>query len=87
MAEKIILKDNAQSVDLEIKDASVGPSVIDLKSLYSDTGYFTFDPSYSTTASCESKITYIDGAKGIFCLLYTSPSPRDRTRSRMPSSA
>ena len=40
MAEKIILKDNAQSVDLEIKDASVGPSVIDLKSLYSDTGYF-----------------------------------------------
>ena len=65
MAEKITLKNNTQSVDLEIKDASVGPSVIDLKSLYNDTGYFTFDPSYSTTASCESKITYIDGAKGI----------------------
>ena len=65
MAEKITLKNNMQSVDLEVKDASVGPSVIDLKSLYNDTGYFTFDPSYSTTASCESKITYIDGAKGI----------------------
>ena len=65
MAGKITLKKDTQSVDLEIKSASVGPSVIDLKSLYNDTGYFTFDPSYSTTASCESKITYIDGAKGI----------------------
>ena len=65
MAKKITLKNNTQSVDLEIKYASVGPSVIDLKSLYNDTGYFTFDPSYSTTASCKSKITYIDGAKGI----------------------
>ena len=65
MAEKITLKNDTQRVDLEIKDASVGPSVIDLKSLYNDTGYFTFDPSYSATASCESKITYIDGANGI----------------------
>ena len=65
MAEKVTLQKNTQTVELETKDASVGPSVIDLKNLYHDTGYFTFDPSYSTTASCESYITYIDGAKGI----------------------
>ena len=65
MAEKVTLQKNTQTVELETKDASVGPGVIDLKNLYHDTGYFTFDPSYSTTASCESTITYIDGAKGI----------------------
>ena len=65
MAEKVTLQKNTQNVKLETKDASVGPSVIDLKNLYHETGYFTFDPSYSTTASCESYITYIDGAKGI----------------------
>ena len=53
------------SIDLDIKDASVGPSVVDLKSLYRDTGFFTFDPSYSTTASCESYVTYINGNEGI----------------------
>ena len=65
MAEKVILQKSSQSIELETKDATVGPSVIDLKNLYHDTGFFTYDPSYSTTASCESTITYIDGAKGI----------------------
>ena len=65
MADKVTLQTNKQTVELDTKDASVGPGVIDLKNLYQDTGYFTFDPSYSTTASCESYITYIDGAKGI----------------------
>ena len=65
MADKVTLLNSSQSIELEIKNATVGPSVIDLKNLYQDTDFFTYDPSYSTTASCESNITYIDGAKGI----------------------
>ena len=65
MADKVTLLNSSKNIELEIKDATVGPSVIDLKNLYQDTDFFTYDPSYSTTASCESAITYIDGAQGI----------------------
>ena len=61
----ISLKTNSGSFELDVKKATVGPNVIDLKSLYGQTGMFTFDPSYSATASCESYITYIDGTEGI----------------------
>ena len=61
----ISLKTNSGSFELDVKEATVGPNVIDLKSLYGQTGLFTFDPSYSATASCESYITYIDGTEGI----------------------
>ena len=61
----ISLKTNSGSFELDVKKATVGPNVIDLKRLYSQTGLFTFDPSYSATASCESYITYIDGTEGI----------------------
>ena len=61
----ISLKTNSGSFDLDVKEATVGPNVIDLKKLYGQTGLFTFDPSYSATASCESYITYIDGTEGI----------------------
>ena len=61
----ISLKNNSGSFDLDVKEATVGPNVIDLKTLYGQTGLFTFDPSYSATASCESYITYIDGTEGI----------------------
>ena len=61
----ISLKTNSGSFELDIKEATVGPNVIDLKRLYGQTGLFTFDPSYSATASCESYITYIDGTEGI----------------------
>ena len=53
------------SIQLPIYAASEGPSVIDISKLYKDTGYFTYDPGFLSTASCESKITYIDGGKGI----------------------
>jgi len=53
---------------LDLLDGTVGPRVIDIRKLYADTGMFTFDPGYTSTASCESKITYIDGDKGV--LLY-----------------
>ena len=44
---------------------SVGPDVIDIRKLYGQTGKFTFDPGFTSTASCESALTYIDGDKGI----------------------
>lgn len=54
-----------QKVSLPIVDGTVGPSVIDIRKLYGETDRFTYDPGFSSTASCESKITYIDGDKGI----------------------
>jgi citrate synthase len=50
---------------LPVLDGSVGPSTIDVRKLYGETGHFTFDPSYTSTASCKSRITYIDGDQGI----------------------
>src|SRR5512144_2693100 len=44
---------------------SVGPEVIDIRKLYGQTGMFTYDPGFTSTASCESAITYIDGEAGI----------------------
>ena len=49
---------------LPIKKASIGQDVIDVTKLYSQTGYFTYDPGFMSTASCTSSITYIDGDKG-----------------------
>ncbi len=53
-----------KSVDLPLLDGTLGPQVVDIRRLYSDLGHFTFDPGYTATGSCESKITYIDGDKG-----------------------
>ncbi|MBX3522983.1 MAG: citrate (Si)-synthase, partial [Xanthobacteraceae bacterium] len=54
--------------DMAIKDGTIGPSVVDIGKLYAQTGMFTYDPGFTSTASCESKITYIDGDEGV--LLY-----------------
>lgn len=51
--------------DFPILDGSTGPSVIDIRKLYDDTGFFTFDPGFTSTGSCASKITFIDGDAGI----------------------
>ncbi len=51
-----------------IYDGTIGPEVIDVSKLYAETGMFTYDPGFTSTGSCESKITYIDGDEGI--LLY-----------------
>ena len=56
------------SHDFPVMNGSVGPSVVDISKLYAATGQFTYDPGFTSTASCESKITYIDGDLGI--LLY-----------------
>ncbi|MBK1683503.1 citrate synthase [Rhodoferax fermentans] len=52
------------SVDLPVYQGSVGPDVIDIRKLYGQTGMFTYDPGFLSTASCQSAITYIDGDKG-----------------------
>ncbi|AUW58464.1 citrate (Si)-synthase [Sphingobium sp. SCG-1] len=51
--------------DYGILDGSVGPQVIDVRKLYANTGMFTYDPGFTSTASCESALTYIDGDQGI----------------------
>jgi citrate synthase len=51
--------------DLPMRKGTLGPDVIDVSTLYQDTGCFTYDPGFTSTASCESKITFIDFDKGI----------------------
>jgi citrate synthase len=48
-----------------VRKGSVGPDVVDIRKLYAETGAFTYDPGFTSTAACESAITYIDGDKGI----------------------
>ncbi|MFT3672140.1 citrate synthase [Aestuariivirga sp.] len=57
-----------KSVTLPVHSGTIGPDVIDIGALYKETKAFTFDPGFTSTASCESKITYIDGDEGV--LLY-----------------
>ena len=52
------------SIDLPVYQGSVGPEVVDIRKLYAQTGMFTYDPGFLSTASCQSAITYIDGDKG-----------------------
>ena len=60
------LRDNRNGSEYEypIKEGTRGPSVVDMQTFFKDTGMFTYDPGYTSTASCSSKITFIDGAKG-----------------------
>ena len=61
------LTDNetGESWEIPILHGAVGPKVIDIRKLYSQTGAFTYDPGFTSTASCSSEITYIDGEAGI----------------------
>ncbi|HUZ74819.1 MAG TPA: citrate synthase [Stellaceae bacterium] len=59
---------NGRSIELPMLSGTIGPKVIDIRKLYAELGHFTFDPGYTATGSCESKITYIDGDEGV--LLY-----------------
>ena len=57
--------ETGDKVELEARSGTVGPDVLDIRSIYGTTGTFTYDPGFAATASCESKITYIDGAQGL----------------------
>jgi citrate synthase len=59
---------NGKQLELPVYGGSVGPDVVDIRKLYSDADVFTFDPGFTSTGSCESQITYIDGDEGT--LLY-----------------
>ena len=61
---KVYLKIDNKNFDLPILSGSTGPEVLDIRSLYKISNLFTFDPGFTSTASCESAITYIDGDKG-----------------------
>ena len=56
---------NGRSWELPVMKGSTGPDVVDVRKFYADTDCFTYDPGFTSTGSCESKITFIDGDKGI----------------------
>ncbi len=65
MTEKVAkLTIGDQTVEFPILSGTVGPDVVDIRSLYAKTGMFTYDPGFTSTAACDSAITYIDGDKG-----------------------
>ncbi|MCK4938901.1 MAG: citrate (Si)-synthase, partial [Rhodospirillaceae bacterium] len=65
-SKSFTLTDNTtgQSWELPLLEGTIGPAVIDIRKLYAETGCFTYDPGYTSTGSCQSEITYIDGEKG-----------------------
>ncbi|MCZ6466342.1 MAG: citrate (Si)-synthase, partial [Alphaproteobacteria bacterium] len=69
-AETFTLTENStgRTFELPVIKGTTGPDVIDVRKLYAETGCFTYDPGFTSTGSCESRITYIDGDAGI--LLY-----------------
>jgi citrate synthase len=60
----LTFSDGTPPIDLPIHEGTIGPDVIDIRKLYGQTGKFTFDPGFMSTAACDSRITYIDGDKG-----------------------
>ncbi len=66
----VTITDNAtgKSCEFPVRQGTHGPGVVDIKNLYTELGYFTYDPAFTSTGSCRSDITFIDGDKGI--LLY-----------------
>jgi citrate synthase len=65
MTDKATLTIGDKSYELPILKGSTGPDVLDIRKVYAESDHFTFDPGFTSTASCESKITYIDGDAGI----------------------
>ncbi|MFQ3199464.1 MAG: citrate synthase [Zhongshania sp.] len=62
--KKAVLSIDGKTLDLKVHSGTIGPDVIEVSALTGN-GYFTYDPGFVSTAACESKITYIDGDKGI----------------------
>ena len=66
--DNVKLNLNGENINFNIHEGTIGPDVIDISKLYSESGRFTYDPGFTSTANCKSSITFIDGEKGI--LLY-----------------
>ncbi|WP_328587501.1 citrate/2-methylcitrate synthase, partial [Algihabitans albus] len=65
--QTVTLTDNAtgKSWELPVIKGTTGPDVVDIRKYYADTGMFTYDPGFTSTASCDSAITFIDGDEGV----------------------
>ena len=63
----VTLIDNAtgKKYELPVINGTTGPDVVDIRKFYADTGMFTYDPGFTSTASCSSGLTYIDGDQGV----------------------
>jgi citrate synthase len=68
MSDKCFIEIDGKKYKLPVKKGTIGPSVVDVRDFYKNTGHFTFDPGFTSTASCQSNICFIDGDKGT--LLY-----------------
>ena len=64
MSKKATISIDGKSYDFPILEGTVGPDTIDITKLYALSNNFTLDPGFTSTASCESSITYINGYKG-----------------------
>ena len=75
-----------KTYDFPILSGTVGPDVIDIAKLYAQAGMFTYDPGFTSTGSCQSKITYIDGDAGVLknvqAAIQSSSSPKGANSSR-----
>src|SRR5690242_1165564 len=65
MADYASLTVGNKSYDLQVIKGTTGPDVVDIRKLYGEADVFTYDPGFTSTASCESKITFIDGDAGV----------------------
>src|ERR1700743_324793 len=65
MGETAKIDISGKTIELPVLKGTVGPDVVDIRKLYAESDAFTYDPGFTSTASCESKITYIDGAAGV----------------------
>jgi citrate synthase len=76
---RLFIDGNDKPIELPIIEASIGTPVIDVTKLYEESGMFTYDPGFMSTASCNSSITYIDGDEGV--LLHRGYSIEDLAES------
>ncbi|MGC6401567.1 citrate synthase [Sphingomonas sp. FW199] len=65
MTDTAKLQTPTKDVEYPVMSGTVGPQVVDIRKLYAQTGMFTYDPGFTSTASCESTLTYIDGDQGV----------------------
>ena len=65
MADQVTFTAGGNDHAYNVLKGSVGPEVVDIRKFYAETGMFTFDPGFTSTASCESALTYIDGDEGV----------------------
>ncbi|WP_375421779.1 citrate/2-methylcitrate synthase, partial [uncultured Sphingomonas sp.] len=65
MTDAAKLSLGGKDFEYPVMSGSVGPDVVDIRKMYAQTDAFTYDPGFTSTASCQSKLTYIDGDKGV----------------------